>query len=168
MTIKSLLSATALASLLLATAGCSGTSAGHAAARQVPGAGLLNNQGDGYVIAGVTFNVSPVSIRRCDHPDLRMRAEVTWNALPAGSHTVTIWVGDNTTPPKKWFYGGAQGNAQTGNWINGNTTLRMLDGVTGKTLAVRHMHVTQCLGHSQSLEKLRPSAAATSQAPPGQ
>ncbi|MDE3073338.1 MAG: hypothetical protein KGJ63_11475 [Pseudomonadota bacterium] len=138
--------AIALASFSLSAAGCSRTFAEHGEPSRIPGAGLLDSHGDGYAIAGVIFNISPVSIRRCDHPDLRMQAGVTWNARAAGVRTVAIWVNDDKTPPKKWFYGGSQGHAATGNWIEGNTTLRMLDGATGKVLAVRHMHVTECLG----------------------
>ena len=148
MTVKSCLLAITLASFSLLAAGCTRISAGAADAHQIPGAGLLDDQGDGYAIAGVTFKVSPVSIRSCDHPGLRMQAQVGWNALPEGASSVVIWVDDSKSPPKRWFYGGADGHAQTGNWIVDNTTLRMLDGATGKVLAVRHIHVTQCLGGS--------------------
>lgn len=113
--------------------------------QQVPGAGLLSDQGDGYAVDGTTFRVTPTSIRVCEHPDLRMSVDVTWDGSPAGARTVGIWVDDGHSGPKKWFYGGSTGHAKTGNWIGDNTTLRMTDGENGRTLALRRIHVTQCL-----------------------
>lgn len=109
---------------------------------------MLSDQGDGFAADGVTFLVTPVSIRVCEHPDLRMSVNVTWNAQGARAKTVVIWVNDGTSGPKRWFYGNPSDHAETGNWIADNTTLRMMDGDTGRLLAMRRLHVTQCLDHS--------------------
>ncbi len=148
---KSCIQLIAFALLSLLTAGCSLRSAEPDGRRQVPGAGLLSDQGDGFAIGGVTFQVSPMSLRVCEHRDLRMSVEVTWDAQAAGAKTVTIWVNDGSSGPKRWLSGGATGRAQTGVWIGDNSTLRMTVGEAGKTLALRRIHVTACLDASRAL-----------------
>lgn len=133
-----------VALLVLLSAGCSQRHL-DSNPQQVPGAGLLSDLGDGYALSGVTFRVTPASIRLCEHPDMRMTATVVWDGKPAGAETVAIWVDDGHSGSRKWFYGGSTGHADTGNWISDNTTLRMTDGEHGRTLALRRIHVTQCL-----------------------
>lgn len=129
----------------LLTASCSQRPTELNAPRQIPGAGLLSDQGDGFALDGVVFQVSPMSVRICEHHDLRMSADVTWDAQKASAKTVVIWVGDGKSAPKKWLSGGATGHSQTGAWVGDNTSLRLADGSTDRTLALRHIHVTQCL-----------------------
>ena len=141
----------ALALFSLLTTACSQRSAEPGVPQQIPGAGLLGDQGDGFAIKGVTFQISPMSIRVCEHPDLRMSADVIWNAQAVGAKTVTIWVDDGSSGPKKWLSGGATGHSRTGAWIIDNASLRLTDGQTGDTLAVRRIHVTQCFGNSPEI-----------------
>lgn len=112
---------------------------------------MLSDQGDGYAVGGTTFRVTPTSIRLCEHPDLRMSVNVIWDGKPAGAKTVSIWVDDGHSGPKKWFYGGPTGHGETGNWIGDNTTLRMIDGENGRVLGMRRVHVTQCLINSPTV-----------------
>jgi hypothetical protein len=115
--------------------------------RQVPGAGMLNGEGDGFAIKDVTFRIEPEVIRICEHPDLRVALNVTWDTSAVNTQAVTIWVDDGTSGARRWMTSGSSGHAETGNWIADNTTLRLVDTRTNKTLAMRRVHAMQCLGY---------------------
>jgi hypothetical protein len=135
----------AFAWLSLLASGCTSQSSGLHNRHEILGAGLLSGQGDGFALEGITFLVTPASIRACEHPDLRMSAEVMWNAQIAGVKNVAIWISNGASPPKKWLSGHSSGSAKTGEWVVNNSTLQMTDDDSGAILAVRRVYVVQCL-----------------------
>lgn len=141
---KTLIHILALGGLSMLATACSQQSTSSPDHGQVPGVSLLTGRDPAK--KGVTFFVTPASIRTCEHPNLRMSAEVTWNVQSAKVRSITIWVDDRSSGPKKWLSGRPSGSARTGDWIGGNATLRMTDDKTGSTLAVHHFYITRCLG----------------------
>lgn len=125
--------------------GCSRTTSEAGQPRVVPGAGLLEGKGEGFELPGALLELSPPVIRVCDHPDMRMISTVSWNAAEAGADKITIWVDDGISAPKRWFYGGGIGSAETGNWVVDGTTFRLAADGSNKTLAIRKVHAVRCL-----------------------
>ena len=75
-----------------------------------------------------------------------MVARVSWNAKSSGATSVTIWVSDASSEEKSWYYGEAEGSAETGPWVGDGTLFRMADGkAKGRTLAVREIHAVDCM-----------------------
>jgi hypothetical protein len=82
-------------------------------------------------LPGVTFEVSPNTLRVCDPP---MVAKVSWNAMAAGMSTVRIFV-SNGEEEKLFALQGAEGSADTGPWVTAKTVFILKDGAETKQLA---------------------------------
>lgn len=114
----------------------------------VPGADLISNKSSGTQLPGVTMELTPRTLRTCEHPGGRMIAKVTWNAKSSGAKSVTIWVSDSDSdgPEKSWLHGEVEGSADTGLWVGDGTVFRMADGDAKKrTLAMRKVHAVDCM-----------------------
>lgn len=114
----------------------------------VPGSGLLNGRGDGYQLKGVSLTITPASIDLCEHPSGRESTEVAWNTFRSEVQHVDIWVQDGQSRAKRWTTGSTRGSAVTGEWVGNDTTFRMTDTETGKTLALRQVYLSKCLGRT--------------------
>lgn len=89
---------------------------------------------------GVRFTSTPATIRRCEVRTGRTAVTLDWNALAAGSRSITIRIDDRKT----FLTTSARGSATTGRWVGENTRFSLLDAKSGELLATLQVPFVSC------------------------
>lgn len=128
--------------LLLALAGCQKAKPpadSLPAPTQAPGAEAASAMAD-----GVVFKVVPGEVHMCDGRD-RVVSDVSWQVSDPAVSTVKVEIDTATDTKRKTFTaGGSVGSEKTGDWVVQGVRFHLMDGATGKELALHEVIGLPC------------------------
>ena len=88
--------------------------------------------------------VDPATVDLCKEPDGAMAAKVSWNASPAGTEGVEVWLQGPGEEKKLWSAGGAVSSAQTGRWLRDGSSVTLVNAENKQELARIQINSRPC------------------------
>ena len=92
----------------------------------------------------MTFSVEPGNVYACEGRD-RTVSKVTWDVQRPEVKSIKVLVSDAANPePKTLAAMAPKGEAETGNWVVAGLKVELVDGETGKQLAMHMVNALPC------------------------
>ena len=95
-------------------------------------------------LPGITFEVTPSEFRLCDADKGHIVAKLSWDVRQAGVRYVDILVSRGGSEPKLFLTGKANGERDTGNWVQDGSELILQNTANKQTLATRKVSGKSC------------------------
>lgn len=97
-----------------------------------------------HVEDGVTFSVEPANVYACEGRD-RTTSLIKWDVQRPEVKSIKVLISDATNPEKKTLAAMAPvGEAKTGAWVVAGLQVELVDGDSGKQLAMHTVNALPC------------------------